>query len=239
MRKRTARLHGFVLATISYQKNPIIPMETFDEFVHLSSGGKRRLVEYIQALLSSIRLRPSCKVMLESRGLHAGLGELVRSARCRRKPLDLIPLRFCTFTDYSERGRFPCAGDTIESDNPLATQKDIIHRFALGPVQFRMAFLCPDSQLRRDQHRLLIAMLIAALHVTDDLSLHAHHFSGRVERSRSAICPRNSSELPSHHPLLKLLSNLDIGSLSHAAVYGRLQDRAFILNSRPLKDMIA
>jgi hypothetical protein len=44
LRERTARFDGFMLATISYQQHPIIPMETFDELVHLASRGKRRLV---------------------------------------------------------------------------------------------------------------------------------------------------------------------------------------------------
>ena len=86
--------------------------------------------------------------MLESRGLHAGLGELVCSARCRRETFDLVSLGFRAFTDNNERRCLACAGDTIEPHNLLATKEDIIHRFALGPVQFRMAIFCPNAQLR-------------------------------------------------------------------------------------------
>jgi hypothetical protein len=103
LREGTARFDGLMLATISHQQHPIIPMETFDELVHLSSRGKRRLVEHIQPLLSGVGLRPFRKVTLESRGLHAGLSKLVCRARCRRKPLNPVALRFGTLTDDSER----------------------------------------------------------------------------------------------------------------------------------------
>jgi hypothetical protein len=55
-RERTARFDGLMLATISHQEHPIIPMETFDELVHLARACKRRPIEYIQALLSSVGL---------------------------------------------------------------------------------------------------------------------------------------------------------------------------------------
>jgi len=47
---------------------------------------------------------------------------------------------------------------------------------------------------------------------------------------------RNS---PVRHSLFELLSHLAVGSLAHAAVYRRLQDRTLVLNSRAFKDVIA
>jgi hypothetical protein len=75
--ERTAHFDGLMLATIPYQQHPIMPMETFDELVHLARGCKRRLVEHIQALFSFVWLHPFSKVMLESRSLHASLCKLV------------------------------------------------------------------------------------------------------------------------------------------------------------------
>src|SRR5271156_4240438 len=102
-----------------------------------------------------------------------------------------------------------------------------------------MAIFCPDSQLRRYQHWIVVAALIAALHVTDDLPLHPHHLGSRIQRRCSAIRPLNRSELTFRHSLLELLSHLAVGSLAHAAVYRRLQNRTLVLNSRAFKDVIA
>ncbi len=75
--------------------------------------------------------------------------------------------------------------------------------------------------------------------MANDLPLHPNHLGSRVLRRCSAICSCNLPKLASRHPLLKLLSHLAVGSLPHAAVYRRLQDRSFILNSGALKDMVA
>src|SRR5271170_6530563 len=104
-----------MLAAISHQQHPIIPMETFDELVHLASRGKRRLIEHIQTLLASIGLHSFGKVTLESRGLHAGLSELVCRARCRRESFDSVALRFGTLADNGQRRCFSRTGDTVES----------------------------------------------------------------------------------------------------------------------------
>jgi hypothetical protein len=45
--ERTACFNGLMLTTISYQQHSIIPVETFNELVHLTRGGKRGLIEYI------------------------------------------------------------------------------------------------------------------------------------------------------------------------------------------------
>jgi hypothetical protein len=66
LREWTACFNGLMLAAVSYQQHTIIPMETFDEFVHLARGRQRRLIEYIQALLSRVGLRPFRKMTLES-----------------------------------------------------------------------------------------------------------------------------------------------------------------------------
>ncbi len=101
-----------------------------------------------------------------------------------------------------------------------------------------MAIFCPDSQLWRYQHWIVVTTLIAALHVTDDLSLHADHFRGRVEWRCSAIRPLNRPKLPSHYPLLKLIAYLTIRSLPHTAIYRCLKDRTFVLNSGAFEDVI-
>jgi hypothetical protein len=46
-------------------------------------------------------------------------------------------------------------------------------------------------------------------------------------------------ELTLHDPLLELLAHLTIGSVAHAAIYGPLQDRAFVLNGGAFKDVVA
>ncbi len=95
-----ARFNGLMLTTISYQQHTIILTEALDELMHLARRRKRGFVEDIQALLSRVGLCAFRKVTLESRGLHAGLGQLVCCARCRSESLDLVPLRFGTFTDH-------------------------------------------------------------------------------------------------------------------------------------------
>ncbi len=102
-----------------------------------------------------------------------------------------------------------------------------------------MTILSPDAQLRRHQHWIVIATLITALHVTDDLPLHTNHFRGRIQGSRSTIRPLNRPKLPTRYPLFKLLSHLVVRGLSHAAVYRRLQDCAFVLNCGAFEDVIA
>ena len=129
--ERTACFDGLMLAAVSYQQHTIIPMETFDELVHLARRGKRGFIEHIQALLSSVGLRPFRKVSLESRGLRAGLSKPVGCARRRRESFHLVPLRFGTFAYDSERRCFSCPGNAIQPDNLLSTDEDLIHRFAL------------------------------------------------------------------------------------------------------------
>ena len=133
----------------------------------------------------------------------------------------------------------PAPATPSKPHNLLSTDEDLIHRFALRTIQLRVAIFCPDSQLWRHQHRIAIAPLIAALHMADDLALHPHHLGSRIQWRCSTICSSNLPKLPTRHPLFKLLSYLAVGSLSHAAVYSRLQDRAFVLNSGAFKDMVA
>src|ERR1700677_3443903 len=120
-----------MLAAVSYQQHTIIPMETLDELVHLARGGKRGLIEHIQALLSSLGLRPFRKVTLESRGLHTRLSQLVCRARCRRESFDLVPLRFGTLADDGKGRRLTCPGDTIQAHDLLAAQEYLIYSLAL------------------------------------------------------------------------------------------------------------
>jgi hypothetical protein len=50
---------------------------------------------------------------------------------------------------------------------------------------------------------------------------------------------RNSTELPSCDPALELLPDMGIRGFSHAARERRFQNRAAVLYSRSLEDMIA
>ena len=102
-----------------------------------------------------------------------------------------------------------------------------------------MTILGPDPQRRRNQHRIVIAALIAALHVTDDLPLHANHLSSRIQRRSSALRALNRPKLPTRYPLRKLLSHLAVGSLPHTPIYRCLQNCSFVLNSRALEDVVA
>jgi hypothetical protein len=54
-----------MLARIAYQKYAIIGMEPFYKLVHLARRGQRRFIEYIQSLLSGVRLLASGKVTLK------------------------------------------------------------------------------------------------------------------------------------------------------------------------------
>ena len=79
-----------------------------------------------------------------------------------------------------------------------------------------------NPQVRRYEHWIAIAALIASLHLADDLLLHANHLGGRVLWRGAAIRLFNCAELASHHPLLKLMPHLAVGRLPHAAIHRRL-----------------
>src|SRR5271154_5107375 len=102
-----------------------------------------------------------------------------------------------------------------------------------------MTVLGCNPQRRRNQHRIAVVALIAALHPCDDLLLHADHLSGCVHRRSAPFDAANGNEFTALDALRKLAPYLFVGCLRHAAANCRLQDASLILNGSPLEDMIA
>jgi hypothetical protein len=71
-------------------------METFDEFVHLARGRKRGLIEYIQALLSSVGL---CQG-----GRYRGIGGNDGAARIPKRPVVAPDLAVTAGRSYADGG---------------------------------------------------------------------------------------------------------------------------------------
>jgi hypothetical protein len=108
--------------------------------------------------------------------------------------LDLVSLCISTFTHHTEGRRLARTRDAVKSDNLLAAEEAVIYRYTLVTVQFGVTIFCPNSQLRQDQHRIVAATLIAALHVPDYLTLHPHNFGGRIQRR----CLQEITLMPQH-----------------------------------------
>src|SRR6202171_4412089 len=102
-----------------------------------------------------------------------------------------------------------------------------------------MAVLGCNPQPRRDQHRIVVGALITALHVSDDLLLHADHFGSGIERRSASLNRANGKKLSALDSLRKFMPHLFVGCLRHATADRRLQDASFILYGKALKDMIA
>lgn len=85
LRERPVRLDGFVLPSVAYQENAIIPVQALDKLVNLPRGCKRRLVEHVQSLLAGVGLFAAGKVPLQRGGLDSRLGQSLRGARRGRK----------------------------------------------------------------------------------------------------------------------------------------------------------
>src|SRR5208282_6192775 len=88
-----------------------------------------------------------------------------------------------------------------------------------------------------DQHGISVVAPIAFLHPANDLALHAYHHGGCVLSARTNV--RDLPELPGLDPALEFLPDLGIGGFSHAAHQRCFKDRAAVLHSRSLEDMIA
>src|ERR1700693_1626549 len=157
-------------------------MKPFHELVDLARRGERRLVEYIEPPLASVRLFSPCKMALQRRGHDARLGQFLRSTRGGSKAFDLVAFGPRSFPDYGQRRCFASTGDSIQANDLLAAHKNIIDHSELWRTQLRMAVLDGNPQRRRNQHRIAVGPLIAALHTSDDLLLDADHFSSGIER---------------------------------------------------------
>ena len=214
-------------------------MKPFDELVDLARRGERRLVEHIEPLLTCVRLLSARKMVLQSRGLDARLGQLLRCARSWSKTLDLVAFGFHSFPDDCQGSRLARTSDPIQANDLLSAHKDVIDHLALCRTQFGMAVFDRNPPRRRNQHRIAVIALIAALHPSDDLLLHANHLSGGVHRRSAPFDGANGNEFPTLHSLRKLVPHLFIGCLRHAPADRRLQDAPLILYRRSLEDVIA
>src|SRR5260370_19675828 len=100
LRERTARFDGFMLPRVADQQNPVSRMKPFQKIVHLARRGERRLVEYIELFLACVWLFSSRQMALQSRGLYACLGPLLRRARGWSKTFDLVAFGLHSFPDH-------------------------------------------------------------------------------------------------------------------------------------------
>src|ERR1019366_7361629 len=129
-----------------------------------------------------------------------------------------VPLR--ALADDGQGRRLARARNSIKADDLLAGEKYLIDRLALPRIQLRVPFFGFDTNSSRNQHRIAVAAPVAFLHVGDGLALHG-------------------AELARLHPALELLPDVRIRGFSHTAHERRFKNRAAILHSRSLENMIA
>ena len=190
-------------------------------------------------LLACVWLLSTRQMALQRRGLDAGLGQLLRRARGGSKTFDLVTFGLHSFPDHRQGRCIAGTGNSIQADNLLAAHRNAIDHLALRWTQLCVTVLGRNPQRRRNQHRIAVVALIAALHTSDDLLLHAGHFSSRIERCCTSFNSSNGNELPALHSVRKFLSHLFVGSLRNATADCRLQDASLILHGRAFKDVIA
>ena len=134
---------------------------------------------------------------LQGHGLDTGLAQLLRRAARGRKAFDLVPGLLRALAHHGQRRRLARARDSIQTDDLLAREKDLIHRLALAGIQLRVPVYGCDTNVCRYQHRIAKAAPVALLHLADGLALHAQHGGGgvllaRVPNLASASTARNS-----------------------------------------------
>ena len=81
---------------------------------------------------------PPGKVGLQSLGLDAGLGQLLRCPAGRRKAFHAVAVSLGTLANNGERSRLPCSRYTIQPDDLLMRPEHLLDGLPLSLVQLRM-----------------------------------------------------------------------------------------------------
>src|ERR1039458_6134616 len=136
-----ARLDGFMLAGVAYQQNAVVRVQAADKLVHLFGGRKRTLIHHIEPVLSRVRPLALGKMGLQSLGVDTGLAQLLRRSARRRKALDLVPGLLRALAHHGQSRSLARARDSIQPDNFLPREKNLIDRLALSGIQFRVPLL--------------------------------------------------------------------------------------------------
>src|ERR1019366_6325315 len=168
-----ARLDGFMLASVAYQQNAVVRVQAAYKLVHLFGGRKRTLVHHIKPVFARVRPLALGKMGLQSLGLDTGLAQLLRRAARRRKTFDLVPGLLRALAHHGQGRRLACARDSIQADNLLPREKNLIDRLALSGIQFRVPLFGLDANFSLNQHWIAVAAAVAFLHLADGLALHA------------------------------------------------------------------
>ena len=71
-------------------------------------------------------------------GLDPGISQRLRRSGCGRETLHLVACRLRALTHHGQRRRLACARDSIQTDDFLAPEKNLIDRLSLPCVQLRV-----------------------------------------------------------------------------------------------------
>src|SRR5262245_26399706 len=113
----------------------------------------------------------------------AGLGELVRRARRRREPFDLVALAFGGIANRGKGRRLARAGRAFERRDLVAGGENLIDRAALALIE--VAVVAGDAFSCSLSHELRM-LALAGSHAVNRVLLELHHGWRRERPSRRA-----------------------------------------------------
>src|ERR1019366_6320574 len=117
---------------------------------------------------------------LQGLSVDTGLAQLLRRSARRRKALDLVPGLLRALAHHGQSRSLARARDSIQPDNFLPREKNLIDRLALSGIQFRVPLFGINARSPVYQHGIGEAAPVALLHLADGLALHAQHGRGGV-----------------------------------------------------------
>jgi hypothetical protein len=228
--KDAARLDGFMLASVAYQQNAVVRVQAAHKFVHLFGGRKRTFIHHIEPVFARVRPLALGKMGLQSLGLDTGLAQLLRRSARRRKALDRVPCLLRALAHHGQSRRLARARDSIQTDNLLPREKNLIDRLALSGIQFRVPVLGLNANSSFNQHRIAVAAPVAFLHLADGFALHAQHGRGGVLLVLVFRSILDGAKLARLDSPVELLPDLGEVRLAHASTERRRHNRAFALD---------
>ena len=116
-------------------------------------------------MLACIHSLAAGKMRLQSPGLDACIGQLLRRAGGWRKPFDRVAGSFRSLAHNSQRRGLACARDSIQTNDLFPRKKDLMNSLPLPGVQLRVAVLRGDPNIWPGKHRVTVAATVSLLHV--------------------------------------------------------------------------
>jgi hypothetical protein len=173
---------------------------------------------------------------LQCARFHAGLGQLVSSAGCRREALDVVPLTFRSVANRRERRRLSGAGGAFERRHVIAARQNLLDGPPLALVQVRV--LARDRVARALRHE--VGMLtLASTHPVDGLWLELHHRGRREGPTWRAWLVLDLDEFASLNAPLDFVPDVVDARVSTRSLQRIAQDRPFLHDRLALQIAIA